>query len=441
MVLVRAPGQQLPCLPSEFEVLEDLEEGRGPLAGLGVGLAALADRAQVAYVSSTDAPLLHPAFVRRVARELGGGVDACVPFVRGYRQPLAAAYRVSLAPVVQKLLDADRLRPSFLLESCRWTELDDGALLADPEVARLDPELESVINLNERADYEAVRSRPAPEVHVESFGVVRPAGSPARVSTRAATLGEAAEAVGVPLDRARRRRTERRPDRRDPGGAARERRPGLARQRRGGRMTLDAPLRRQQAPAGYFGVAAVVDVGTGALEPVALSIKMLRAYLGGAGLGAWLLHRLAPAGVDPLAPEAPLSFVFSPLVGTPLTTSASFIVAKSPLTGLLTDALASSHFAIAGKRTGFDAIVIRGASEHPAVLLLDGDGHLSWAPRSFGASAPQRPRQGCERSSARAGTWPPSVLQASARSDSPRSHTTAAMPAGADWAPSWVPSS
>ena len=48
------------------------------------------------------------------------------------------------------------------------------------------------------------------------------------------------------------------------------------------------------------------------------------------------------------APEAPLAFVFSPLVGTPLTTSAKFaVVAKSPLTGLLTDALASSHFAIA----------------------------------------------------------------------------------------------
>ena len=50
--------------------------------------------------------------------------------------------------------------------------------------------------------------------------------------------------------------------------------------------------------------------------------------------------------------------MFSPLVGTPLTTSAKFaVVAKSPLTGRLTDALASSHFAIAGKLTGHDAIV------------------------------------------------------------------------------------
>ena len=82
-----------------------------------------------------------------------------------------------------------------------------------------------------------------------------------------------------------------------------------------------------------------------------------------------------PAGVDPLSPEAPLAFVFSPLVGTPLTTSAKFaVVAKSPLTGLLNDALASSHFAIAGKLTGNDAIVVRGARAEPSVLLVDGDG-------------------------------------------------------------------
>jgi aldehyde:ferredoxin oxidoreductase len=48
-------------------------------------------------------------------------------------------------------------------------------------------------------------------------------------------------------------------------------------------------------------------------------------------------------------------------------------VAKSPLTGMLNDALASSHFAIAGKLTGHDAIVVRGACERPSVLLLDGD--------------------------------------------------------------------
>ena len=128
---------------------------------------------------------------------------------------------------------------------------------------------------------------------------------------------------------------------------------------------------------GYFGQALVVDVNGRSATGASLTLheSVLRAYLGGVGLGTWLLHRLAPPGVDPLAPAAPLVFVFSPLVGTPLTTSAKFaVVAKSPLTGLITDALASSQFAISGKLTGNDAIVIRGRADALSVLLVDKDG-------------------------------------------------------------------
>ena len=129
------------------------------------------------------------------------------------------------------------------------------------------------------------------------------------------------------------------------------------------------------AAGGYFGRALVVDAGNAAASALPLPDDLLRAYIGGAGLGAWLMHRLGPPGVDPLAPEAPLAFVFSPLVGTPLTTSAKFaVVAKSPLTGMLNDALSSSHFAISGKLTGNDAIVVRGAAGRPSALLIDGDG-------------------------------------------------------------------
>ena len=149
------------------------------------------------------------------------------------------------------------------------------------------------------------------------------------------------------------------------------------------------------APGGYFGQALVVDVTDGTSATLPLPEDILRSYIGGAGLGVWLLHRLGPAGVDPLGPAAPLAFVFSPLVGTPLTTSAKFaVVAKSPLTGLLTDALASSQFAIAGKLTGHDAIVVRGRAEQPSVLLIDGDGiRLRTAAGLTGRSAEETDKQ------------------------------------------------
>src|SRR5215217_7303748 len=143
------------------------------------------------------------------------------------------------------------------------------------------------------------------------------------------------------------------------------------------------------APGGYFGRALVVDLDGPECEIHALDDAVLRATIGGAGLGTHLLHALAPAGVEPLAPEAPLAFVFSPLVGTPLTTSAKFaVVAKSPLTDRLNDALASSHFAIAGKLSGHDALVVTGARDGPSVLLVDGNGaRLHDAPDLWGLPA------------------------------------------------------
>ena len=153
------------------------------------------------------------------------------------------------------------------------------------------------------------------------------------------------------------------------------------------------------SPGGYFGRALVVDASDGRAEPIALPERVLRGCIGGAGLGTWLMHRLAPARVDPLGPEAPLAFVFSPLVGTPLTTSAKFaVVAKSPLTGFLNDALASSHFAIAGKLTGHDAIVVRGAAAEPSVLLVDAGGaRLEPAGELWGLPADEAERRLRER--------------------------------------------
>jgi len=106
---------------------------------------------------------------------------------------------------------------------------------------------------------------------------------------------------------------------------------------------------------------------------VPLEEPVLRSFLGGVGLGAWILAQETEAGVDPLGPEAALVFALSPLVGSPLTTSAKFaVVAFSPLTERVCDALSSSHFAIAAKRSGVDAIAVTGACAQPTVVYIDG---------------------------------------------------------------------
>jgi Molybdopterin-guanine dinucleotide biosynthesis protein A len=202
VVVVAAPGQDLPPLPEDVAVVEDPVEGRGPMQGLAVGLAAVADRAETAFVCSTDLPFLHPAYVRRVLRELAEGTaDVALPVARGFRQPLAAAYRTSLAGLVADLLAEGNLRPGMIFKHCEVAFLDDERLLADPDLAQHDPALESVVNVNTREDYQAARDRPPPEIRVECFGALaRRAGHRSRV-VRAATLGMAASAVGLALDR------------------------------------------------------------------------------------------------------------------------------------------------------------------------------------------------------------------------------------------------
>ena len=125
-------------------------------------------------------------------------------------------------------------------------------------------------------------------------------------------------------------------------------------------------------PFGYHGNYLRIDASSGRAERVPLSDTVLRQYLGGSGLGARLLLDEGGATADPLSPDAPLIFAFSPLVGSPLTTSAKFaVVSKSPLTERFNDSLASSGFAVAGKRTGSDAILIVGRAADWSVLVID----------------------------------------------------------------------
>ena len=177
VVVVRALGQDLPELPEGTLVADDPREGRGPVQGIAAGLAALAGHADVAFVSSTDMPFLHPAFIRRVLRVLeeSEGTDVALPVARGHEQPLVAAYRVSLAGAAERLVKEDRLRPAFLFDECRVETLDDAALKRDPVLAALDPDLDSVLNVNTPADYAAARARPAPRSRSSSSGLSRKA--------------------------------------------------------------------------------------------------------------------------------------------------------------------------------------------------------------------------------------------------------------------------
>ena len=151
IVVVAAPGQDLPPLPPGIIHTQDEREGRGPLEGLRAGLKALPETVDGAYVTSCDVPLLVPGFVTELL-ELSDGYDAVVMEIEGFPHPLSAIYRRATLPYIEELLAHDRLRPVFLYERVRTRKVRPAEIHADPA-------LQTLRNLNTPEDYQqALRS-------------------------------------------------------------------------------------------------------------------------------------------------------------------------------------------------------------------------------------------------------------------------------------------
>ena len=158
VVVVAAPGQDVPPLPPDVAIARDPLEGRGPLQGIAAGLQALlaspaGEAIEAAFVSSTDAPFLAPALIARLAALRGDDHDIAVPNMGDHFHPLTAIYACTCLSHIKALLAADRLRPFFLFERVRTVLCDAAMLLADPDLAIADPALRSLENLNTPEDY------------------------------------------------------------------------------------------------------------------------------------------------------------------------------------------------------------------------------------------------------------------------------------------------
>lgn len=150
VVVVGAPGQDLPDLPKDVRVVRDSIAGRGPLQGLAAGLAAMPESVELVFAAATDVPFLEPRWIVRLVERIGDA-DLIVPKIGGYLQPLAALYRRrTMLPVIESLLAVSRLRVTGLVDAARAVILDED------DLRDVDPSFGSVRNLNEPADYDRV---------------------------------------------------------------------------------------------------------------------------------------------------------------------------------------------------------------------------------------------------------------------------------------------
>jgi len=122
---------------------------------------------------------------------------------------------------------------------------------------------------------------------------------------------------------------------------------------------------------GWAGKILDINLTDGSIETVPLDMEMARLFLGGRGLGARLLWDLVGPEVDPLSPENVLIFTMGPITASGSQTSNRFNVStKSPLTGAILHANSGGWWGMQFKRTGYDALIVRGKAERPALIEI-----------------------------------------------------------------------
>ncbi|MGY5860362.1 MAG: aldehyde ferredoxin oxidoreductase family protein, partial [Candidatus Thorarchaeota archaeon] len=109
-------------------------------------------------------------------------------------------------------------------------------------------------------------------------------------------------------------------------------------------------------------------------------------FLGGSGYASRLLYDLIDPNADPLGPDNMLLFMTGPLTGTLAPSTGRHVVCgKSPITGLWGESHSGGHFGERIRASGFDGILIKGASDIPVYLQVDnGDAEILSADNLWG---------------------------------------------------------
>ena len=124
---------------------------------------------------------------------------------------------------------------------------------------------------------------------------------------------------------------------------------------------------------GWTGNILRVDLSTGSQEVLRLPEAVYRDYLGGKGLGGYLLRDQAslPAHTA-VHPDLPLIIATGPLTATIAPTSGRcHLTSRSPLTGAVADSSAGGRLGTELKHAGWDAVVVVGRAERPTGIEID----------------------------------------------------------------------
>ncbi len=115
---------------------------------------------------------------------------------------------------------------------------------------------------------------------------------------------------------------------------------------------------------GVFGKILNVNVKDGSTLEEKIPDDVYRDFLGGKGLGAYLLLKKNPANVDPLAPENKFIIATGPACGFTIWGANRYgVFTKSPQTRIFSESYSGGKAFLPISRIGYDAIILDGACD------------------------------------------------------------------------------
>jgi aldehyde:ferredoxin oxidoreductase len=124
-------------------------------------------------------------------------------------------------------------------------------------------------------------------------------------------------------------------------------------------------------PNSYTNRYLRVDLTTGAHATFTLPPEVVERYVGGKGVGAYLLAKHQDPAAEPYTPSNALIFLVGPLTGTQAPSMRSVAVFQSPVTRLFTDSYFGGFWGQELKSAGYDGMLVVGAAAEPVYLEIN----------------------------------------------------------------------
>jgi aldehyde:ferredoxin oxidoreductase len=143
---------------------------------------------------------------------------------------------------------------------------------------------------------------------------------------------------------------------------------------------------------GFFNRLIRINVQSHTYAVEEIPEKALETYLGGKGLGTYLLIKNNPPRIDPLSSENRIIFATGCATDQKVHGSSRYgVYTKSPQTGIYSESYSGGKVATALSRTGYDAVMLEDASPKPVFLEVSShgvtfhDGSTVWGKSTYEA--------------------------------------------------------